>query len=183
MPRPPRDNVAGAVYHITARGNNHEAIFFDDGDRYVYLRMLTAALQRFSMRLYAYVLMTNHVHLLMETLQPNVSVALHHLHGHYAKYVNRRHGRWGHVFGQRFWSEIIDGDAHFLELSRYIPRNPVRAGLVTDPIEYPWSSYAAYVGLDDSAIVDTGPVLELMVRNPAQAPGEFLKFVNEPIRR
>lgn len=183
MPRPLRDNIAGAVYHITARGNNFESIFSDDADRYVYLQILATALRRFSIRLYAYVLMTNHVHLLLETLQPNISVTIHQLHGTYAKYVNRRHGRWGHLFGQRFFSEIITDDDHLLSLSHYIPRNPVRAGLVDDPIDYPWSSYACYLGLADNALVDTGPVLQLIVRNPAHAPAEFQKFVKEPVDR
>jgi len=116
MPRPPRDNIAGAVYHITARGNNFESIFSDDADRYVYLQILATTLRRFSIRLYAYVLMTNHVHLLLETLQPNISVTIHQLHGTYAKYVNRRHGRWGHLFGQRFFSKIITDDDHLLSL-------------------------------------------------------------------
>jgi putative transposase len=183
MPRPPRHNVAGAVYHITARGNNFEAIFFDDADRYVYLRMLAAALRRFSLRLYAYVLMTNHVHLLMQTLHPNVSAAIHQLHGTYAKFINRRHGRWGHVFGQRFFSEIITDDAHLLGLSRYIPRNPVRAGLVEDPAAYPWSSYQFYVGLTENSLVDVAPVLEMIARDPTKAQAEFVKFVREPVRR
>ncbi len=182
MPRAPRDNLDSTVYHITARGNNLEPIYFDDADRYVYLRMLATALKRFSIRLFAYVLMTNHVHLLLETLKPNISATMHQMHGAYAKYINRRHGRWGHLFGQRFFSEIITDDAHFLELSRYIPRNPVRAGLVDDPIDYPWSSYACYLGLGENALVDTGPILELIVRNPAQAPAEFVRFVREPVR-
>jgi putative transposase len=183
MPRPPRDNVAGAVYHITARGNNFEAIFFDDADRFVYLRMLTAALRRFALRLYAYVLMTNHVHLLMETSHPNISSAIHQLHGTYAKYINRRHGRWGHVFGQRFFSEIITDDEHMLGLTQYIPRNPVRAGLVDDPAAYPWSSYHCYVGLPEHSLVDAAPVLDMLSKDPARAQAAFVELVREPVRR
>jgi REP element-mobilizing transposase RayT len=183
MPRPPRLNVAGGVYHITARGNNFEPIFLDDADRYVYLRMLASVSTQLSIRLFAYVLMTNHVHLLWETAHPNLSAAVHRLHGPYARYFNHRHEHWGHVFGQRFYGELITEDDHLLALSQYIPRNPVRAGLVDDPADYPWSSYPWYVGLTENSLVDARPVLELLTRNPDRVPMEFVQALREPVRR
>ncbi|MBI2200549.1 MAG: transposase [Armatimonadetes bacterium] len=116
MSRPPRPAFPGATYHITARGNNGERIFGDDADRYAYLVQLAKALRTMDVRLFAYALMSNHVHLALQTTQPNVSAMVRWLHTRHARQFNRRHGRINHLFGERFHSKVITDDLYLLEL-------------------------------------------------------------------
>lgn len=184
MPRPPRPNAAGTTYHITARGNNRERIFSDRTDRYVYLSLLAKTKRVMALRVFAYVLMTNHVHLVLQTTAPNISAAIHRLHGPYASYFNRRHGRSGHLFGRRFYSEMLADDPHLLQVTSYLHVNPVRAGLVADAAEYPWSSYRCYVGSDSGgSLIDTHPLLELISHDLASGRRAYAKFVEEIARQ
>lgn len=161
MSRPPRPAFAGALYHITARGNNGTALFVDDTDRYRYLSLLAAALRRAEGRLLAYVLMTTHLHLVLQTVHPNVSGLMQWLHTRYARRFNRRHGRIHHLFGERFGSRVIGDDLYLLEATIYVHLNPVRAGLAPHPADYPWSSYPAYVG-GGPHLADPLPVLSIL---------------------
>lgn len=146
MPRQPRVQFEGAIYHLTARGNRRQAIFVDERDRELFLQFLTRVVRRFGWRCHAYCLMTNHYHLLVETPQPNLSVGMHLLNSTYAHRFNWRHGFTGHLFEARFHSVLVERESHFLELLRYIPLNPVRAGLSPTAGDWRWSSYAAATG-------------------------------------
>ncbi len=161
MSRPPRPVFAGAVYHITARGNNGTALFADDVDRYRYLTLLATAVRRLEARLLAYVLMTTHIHLVLQTTQPNVSQVMQWLHTRHARQFNRRHGRMHHLFGERFGSRLVGDDAYLLGATIYVHLNPVRAGVAAHPADYPWSSYPAYVG-GGPHLADPRPVLEIL---------------------
>ena len=156
MPRPPRLCVAGEIYHVTVRGNNRQAIFEDDLDRREYLQLLLDATQQFEITVHAFVLMPNHVHLLLQpTRDQALSQALHLLNTTYTKYVNRRYERVGHLFQGRFHSSHVAQDAYLLVASRYIHNNPVRAGLVTDATAFPWSSIKVLTGeLDSGSSLD-----------------------------
>lgn len=147
MPRRPRLCMAGEVYHVTVRGNNRQAIFEGDLDRREYLQVLLEATQQLEVTVHAFVLMSNHVHLLLQPLRDKaLSQALQLSNATYAKYINHRYGRTGHLFQGRFHSSHVSRDAHLLVVSRYIHNNPVRAGIVKDAVDYPWSSIKVFVG-------------------------------------
>jgi putative transposase len=146
MPRPPRLETPGGVYHVTARGNRRQAIFGDDVDRRRFLDLFDVALRRHRWRHRAYCLMSNHYHLLIETPEPTLSTGMHYLNGVYARRFNERHAVDGHLFDARFGSKLIETEAHFGEVLRYVAFNPVRAGLCAHPAEWPWSSWAGVDG-------------------------------------
>jgi REP element-mobilizing transposase RayT len=147
MSRPPRLDHAGALWHITSRGNDRADIYRDDDDRYRWLRALTRAVDLNAWNLHAYVMMDNHFHLLLGTPERTLSRGMQQLNGGYTQAYNRRHRHIGHLFQGRFGSEPIETEAHLLEVSRYVVLNPVRAGLVNDAADWPWSSYRATAGL------------------------------------
>jgi REP element-mobilizing transposase RayT len=147
MARPLRLEYEGAVYHVTSRGNAREAIFRVDPDRELFLEVLGATVERFGWVCYAYCLMTNHYHLLLETPEPNLSRGMRHLNGVYTQGFNRRHMRVGHVLQGRFKSIVVEKESHLLELARYVVLNPVRAKMVRSARDWPWSSYRATAGL------------------------------------
>ena len=128
MARPLRINVPGAWYHVTARGNERRDIFRDDGDREHFLAQLGATVERYRLRLYGYVLMNNHYHLILEPSEGNLSRAMQWLNVSYSQWFNRRHGRSGHLLQGRFHSIVVEAERWGLELSRYVHLNPIRTG-------------------------------------------------------
>jgi REP element-mobilizing transposase RayT len=146
MARPLRVEFPGGLYHVTARGNGRLAIFVDDSDRERFLAVLASVVGRYHVLCHGYCLMGNHYHLLLETPEANLSRAMRQLNGVYSQSFNRRHGRLGHVLEGRFHAQVVDKEAYLRAVCRYIVLNPVRAGLVTHPGQWPWSSYAATAG-------------------------------------
>lgn len=146
MSRPLRIEFPGALYHVTSRGDRREAIYRDDDDRHLHLAVIGQAMARFAAQVWAYCLMGNHYHLVVQTSQPNLSRLMRHVNGVYTQAFNRRHGLVGHLFQGRFKAILVDGDAYLLTLCRYVERNPVAAGLVGHVGDWPWSSYRAHVG-------------------------------------
>lgn len=144
MARPWRIQYGGAYYHVLSRGNEGRNIFFDDGDRKLFLRTIGETADRFKVDVFAFVLMSNHYHLLLRTNLPNLSRAMQWLGLTYARRLNNRLGRFGHLFHGRFKAMLVENDAYVLELSCYIHRNPLRAGIVKRLIDYRWSSYPVY---------------------------------------
>ena len=147
MARPLRIDVAGALHHVTSRGNERRPIFRSNRDREAFLQFLAEAVKRFGWSVTAWVLMTNHFHLVIQTPEANLSRGMQWLNGTYADWFNRRHKRSGHLFQGRFKSFIIDKETYFTEVLRYVVLNPVRAKIVARPEEYRWSSYCATAGL------------------------------------
>ena len=147
MSRPLRLDHAGAVWHVTCRGNEKREIFRGDDDRRDLLRGLGRVVRVCRWRVHAYVLMGNHYHLLLETPEPNLSWGMRQLNGIYSQAFNRRHDRVGHLFQGRFKAILVEKDAHLLELIRYVVLNPVRAGLVEAPEIWDWSNFRATAGL------------------------------------
>jgi putative transposase len=144
MPRRPRLRVAGLPVHIIQRGNNRRACFFADEDYQFFLIHLARIAKRFRCALHAYVLMTNHFHLLLTSeLEAGPSLLMKFLGQRYVQYVNRTYRRTGSLWGGRFRSSLVQTDRYVLACYRYIEMNPVRADMVRHPIAYPWSSYAA----------------------------------------
>lgn len=146
MTRPIRIEFPGALYHVTARGDRREAIFDDDDDRERFLDILGQVVGDFNWICHAYCLMTNHYHLVVETPNGNLSKGMRQLNGVCTQSSNRRHQRSGHLFQGRYKAILVDMDSYLLELSRYVVLNPVRAGMVKSPEEWPWSSYNATIG-------------------------------------
>ena len=144
MARPLRLEFAGALYHLTARGNARADIFLDDADRRLFLELLGKEITQQGWRCYAYCLMSNHYHLLIETPEANLVSGMRRFNGVYTQAFNRRHGRVGHVFQGRYKSIVVDKDSYGLELCRYIVLNPVRARMVKR--DWAWSSYRATAG-------------------------------------
>jgi putative transposase len=147
MSRPLRILADSALYHVVARGNAKMAIYDDDVDRCRFLTTLATVVDRYRIECHAYCLMPNHYHLILRTLEPNLSAAMQYLNSVYAQWWNRRHTRVGHVLQGRFKAQLIQRDGYFLEACRYVVLNPVRAGLVTCVEEFAWSSYRATAGL------------------------------------
>jgi REP element-mobilizing transposase RayT len=145
--RPLRLLAPGALYHVVARGNAKRVIYSDDLDRSRFLRILGAAVRRRRVECHAYCLMSNHYHLVLQTMEPNLSSAMQFVNGLYAQEWNKRHGQVGHVFQGRFKAQLIEMQDYFLEACRYVVLNPVRAGMVEQPENFAWSSYAATAGL------------------------------------
>lgn len=146
MVRPLRIEFPGALYHVTARGDRREPIFEDDEDRRVFLSTLAEVVERCNWICHAYCLMTNHYHLVVATPDANISKGMRQLNGVFTQASNRRHGRVGHLFQGRFKGILVDKEGYLLELTRYVVLNPVRAGMVAQTGQWPWSSYRAMVG-------------------------------------
>jgi putative transposase len=149
MPRTARLVASGATYHLTALGTGSEAVFRTERDGRHFMTLLERVIQRHRWNCLVYCLMPTHYHLMVETPESDADLArgMHRLNGCYAQSFNRRQGRFGHLFAERFYSGMVTNDSHMLEVIRYVARNPVRAGLCSSPGEWRWSSYAASIGL------------------------------------
>jgi REP element-mobilizing transposase RayT len=182
MARPLRIAPPGGIFHVTARGNRRQEIFFDDRDRLRFLEMFGTAVSRHDWRCHAYCLMPNHFHLMIETPAGDISAGMQRLNGGYAQWFNRRHEFDGHLFQSRFYSVLLESNWHLLELSRYIVLNPVRARLCRDPAEWRWSSYRAYMALarrPEFLTVDW--LLEQFGSDSQRARTVFRRFVGEAL--
>jgi putative transposase len=152
MARPLRIEYPGAFYHVINRGNAGESIVASERDSVRFLEYLGKTVERFSIVIHTYCLMSNHYHLLIETPYPNLSLAIQWLSVSYAAYFNRKHLRSGHLFQGRFKSILVDADEYLTSLSRYIHLNPVRAKVATKPEDYRWSSYPAFIGKTEAPV-------------------------------
>ncbi len=177
-----RIEYPGAVYHVTARGNARMPVFENNGDRASFLDLIEEAVERFNWRCYAYCLMDNHYHLLVETVAGNLSVGMRHSNGVYTQRFNRGHHRVGHLFQGRFKSIMVDRDAYLLELCRYIVLNPVRAGMVERPEDYVWSSYRATAGVSREAVfLASDWILSQFAAKKGTARKRYMEFVRAGI--
>ena len=146
MARPLRLEFSGACYHVTARGNRREAIFRDDSDRLRFIDLLAKEVGQQGWILYAFCLMDNHYHLLLETPEPNLVGGMRRLNGAYTQAFNRRHRLVGHLLQGRYKAILVDQESYLLELCRYVVLNPVRAKAVKSVNDWPWSSYLPTAG-------------------------------------
>lgn len=179
MSRPLRIEYAGAVYHVTSRGNEKKTVFKDDADRPNFLNTLQHVNKRYNWICHAYCLMTNHYHLLIETPDGNLSLGMRQLNGVYTQFFNKRHGRTGHLFQGRYKAILIQKDSHLLEVCRYVVLNPVRAKMVAKPEEYVWSSYLAMAGrAKPHPSLTTEWVLGQFSGKRGKAEGEYRQFVS-----
>ncbi|MCH7702062.1 MAG: transposase [Planctomycetes bacterium] len=178
MARPLRISFDGALYHVMSRGNARQPIVRDDKDRRRRADWLAGTVEACRWRLHAYCLMNNHEHLFVETPEGNLSASMQRLNGSYTSYFNRRHRRVGHLFQGRFKAVIIESEGHYLEISRYIHLNPVRARLAERPEDWAWSSYSGYVRQSQAQPwVTYRRVLREFGRNAAQARRAYRRYV------
>jgi REP element-mobilizing transposase RayT len=180
MARRPRVEFTGVFYHVICRGNQRQKIFRNDRDRKRYLELLAKLKQAYGFRVHAYVLMENHVHLLLEAGKVPLSRVMQRFGSGYTQYFNWRHKLVGHLFQGRYKAILCDKDSYLLELSRYLHLNPVRAKVVRDPADYVWSSYRSYVTHGNrQPWFDTTEVLGQFSRTVRQAKKLYRKFVWE----
>ncbi len=179
MARKPRIDFPGALFHVIARGNRRATIFHDADDYTAYLDRLERYRQRDEVTVHAYVLMTNHVHLLVETDAHPLSRTMQALQFTYSQYYNRRYDKSGHVFQGRYQAILCDREAYLLELVRYLHLNPARIRTPLSPWTYRWSSHAAYVGRSSPVQVNTAAVLGIFHRQVDPARQAYRKFLQE----
>lgn len=184
MARPLRLQFPGGIHHVTARGNDRRAVFEDDADCSRFLIVLASVVARYHVHCHAYCLMGNHYHLLLETPEGNLSVAMRQLNGVYTQRFNRRHERCGHVLQGRFGAQVVDGDAYLHEVCRYIVLNPVRAGLVSHPRDWGWSSFRATAGEAAAPGFLTVDWVRALSGTTSEAPAAaYVRFVEAGIGR
>jgi REP element-mobilizing transposase RayT len=182
MARALRTDFAGALHHVTSRGNERRPIFYDDHDREAFLGFLGEAVVRFGWSITAFVLMTNHFHLLVQTPEANLSRGMQWFNTSYAVWFNRRHNRSGHLYGGRFKAFLIEKETYFLEALRYVVLNPVRAGMVEHPEQYRWSSYRATAGLEPAPEwLDVRGALDPLAPELSLAEEYYAEFVAQKI--
>jgi putative transposase len=142
MARPLRLEFAGAIYHVTSRGDRQEPIYRNDGDRYAWLSILASVCARFHWNIHAFCLMGNHYHIVVETPDGNLARGMRQLNGEYTQRFNFRNSVIGHLFQGRYKAILVQRQTYLLALSRYVVLNPVRAGMVASADQWPWSSYS-----------------------------------------
>jgi REP element-mobilizing transposase RayT len=178
MTRPLRIEFEGAIYHVTARGNRQESIFYSDDDRNTFLRILGRVVERYNWVCHAYCLMDNHYHLLIETPEANLSAGMRQLNGVYTQTLNRTHCKVGHVFQGRFKSILVEKESYLLELCRYIVLNPVRVSCCSKPEDWPWSSYVATVtGKNRPDWLTVDWILAQFSKRRSEAKNKYRQFV------
>ncbi len=181
MARPLRIEYEGAVYHVTARGNERGKIFFSKRDYQKFKEYITAAKEKYGLILHSYVLMTNHYHLIIETPATNLSKIMHYINSSYTTYTNIKRKRKGHLFQGRYKAILVDKDNYLLELSRYIHLNPVRAKMAQKPGDYPYSSYKSYVTELAENIVSRDTILEMLTTRTKEAAEHYRNFVESAL--
>ncbi|PMO34085.1 REP-associated tyrosine transposase [Vibrio breoganii] len=182
MSRPLRLEFAGALYHVTARGNERNWIFSQDDDFTLYLTVLDEVCERYNWVIHAYCLMSNHYHLLLETPDGNLSKGMRQLNGVFTQKINRKHNRVGHLFQGRYKSIVVDQETYLLELCRYIVLNPVRAKMVDTPDEWQWSSWPNMVGNNSSPDwLSTDSILLQFASDRDKAVDAYKRFVAEGV--
>jgi REP element-mobilizing transposase RayT len=170
----------GGIYHVTARGNAGTAIYLDESDRGTFLDLLGREVEQQGWRCFAFCLMDNHYHLLLQTPEANLSRGMRRLNGVYTQRFNRRHRRTGHLLQGRFKSIVIDKDSYLKELCRYVVLNPVRAGMVRSTKDWRWSSYRVTAGQTNTPKwLDVQAVLALFDTERKTACQLYRRFVSE----
>ena len=159
MARKKREWYPGAIYHITTRGNHKNDIFRDGEDYVIYMRFLQESIESFKSKLICYCLMTNHVHLIIETGNITISELMKKLNFLYTKNFNVKYNLVGHLFQGRYFSELIQTDSYLLEASKYLHLNPVKAKMVDLPESYKWSSYKMYIGTMEEDLITSSKIL------------------------
>jgi putative transposase len=184
MPRKPRIEVPGGLYHVVTRGNDQQPIYADDALRRLHLLILDRTAGRFGWRVYAYCLMDNHFHRVIRIGAGGLSAGMQVLNGSFALAANQHTARSDHLFGKRFWSALLETDHHLLEACRYTVLNPCRAGMRNDPGAYAWSSYRSSAGIDVApSFLALGELWDLFDPRAVAARHAYRRFVRDGLVR
>jgi len=182
MGRPARIQFSGACYHVTLHGNNRQDIFLTNQDRRYFLSLLKTHKERFELLVYAYCMLPNAVHLVIETKRPNLSRVMQGFSTIYTKYFNFAHNMSGHVFQGRYKSLIIEKESYLVDVTRHVHLEPARSGMKEKPWRYPWSSAAAYVEWGEGerdGLVDSDVVLSLLAKNRLKQSVRYLQQLKD----
>ena len=179
MARKPRVYYPGALYHVTLRGNAGQAIFFDNRDRTRFYLLLQEGVERFRHRIHAFCLMSNHIHVAIQVGDIPLSRIIQNLSFRYTRWINWCQSRSGHLFQGRYKAVLVDADAYLLELTRYIHLNPVRAGIVKEPEDYPWSGHRAYLGREAIPWLTTDWVLAQFSKRISSGRRAYGRFIHD----
>lgn len=179
MARKPRIHLPGGVYHVIFRGNGGQPVFLLDNDRYRFYLLLQEGAARFGYRIHAFCLMTNHIHLALQVSDIPLHRGMQNLSFRYTRWINWREKRIGHLFQGRYKAVLVDGDSYLLELVRYIHLNPIRAGMVKNLVDYPWSSHRAYLGTETFPWLTSEWVLGQFGTLPAQVRTGYERFMTD----
>ncbi len=180
MGRKPRIHLPGGFYHVILRGNDRQVIFHEDSDRERFCVLAEQGLERFQHRIHAFCLMINHVHLIVQVGEAPLSRIVQSLASSYARSINRKYNRCGHLFQNRYRVVLVDVDPYLLELIRYVHLNPVRAHIVSEPDCFKWSSHRRYLGERLFPWVTTGFVLGMFAERVSTARRLYSDFVRMP---
>lgn len=181
MPHKPCIHYPGAVYHVILRGNARQDIFFGETDRCRFSLLVQEGTERFGHRIIAFCQLTNHVHLAIQVGDVPLSCIIQNLSFRYTRWINWRQQRCGHLFQGRYKAVLVDAHTHLLELTAYIHLNPVRAGMIEKPQNYPWSSHRAYLGMESVPWLFSEYVLRHFSNKLQQARSLFSEFVIDRI--
>jgi len=181
MARKPRIEFPGALYHVIARGNHRNQIFLTPNDYEKYLSLIERYKERYDFRLYAYALLSNHLHLLVETADIPLSKIMQGLQQTYTQFFNWKYGKVGHLFQGRYKAIICQKNTYLLELIRYVHVNPIRAGVVKSITHYPWTSYRSYLKNKKDKLIDADDVLAQFGHDRITARRYFQQFVRAGI--
>ena len=176
MARKPRVHYEGALYHVIVRGNNRSYIFRNKDNKETYKKIIAKYKKRYRFKLYAYCIMDNHAHLLIEVADIPISKSMQGIQQVFTQNYNRKNNTTGHIFEQRYKSFLCDKETYLLSLIRYIHQNPVRANL-TDALNYQWSSHREYIG--NSELADVNFPLSLFSTHKKKAIKRYLTFMDE----
>ena len=181
MARPLRIEYEGAFYHVTSRGNERKRIFSAKADYNQFKRYLQKAQEKYGYRLHSYVLMQNHYHLIIETPEGNLSKVMQYINGSYTNFINHRKRRSGHLFQGRYKAILVDVDSYLLQLSQYVHLNPVRAGIVSQPEAYPYSSYKSFISKKGEEIVTRDLIWGMITKHGRLGPERYRFFVERAL--
>lgn len=177
MPRAPRLHVPGGLYHAVLRGNHQHVIFDGGADYRTFEDILSRALPRYGARLHAYCWMTNHVHLAVQVGDVRLGRLMQAVASSYARRKQQQVPTTGHLFERRYRAILVDNDAYWLTVIRYIHRNPVEAGIVADPADYRWSSHRGYLGRGRPPWLTTAPTLAMFGCGAVDSVAAYRRFV------
>lgn len=179
MPRAKRNLVRGGIYHVTSRGNRKQPVFLSNGDHELFLETACRVADRRQWSVHSYCLMPNHYHLLLETPEADLSAGMQEINGAYGAWFNRLHGFVGHVFQGRFKAALVESNGHLLHLTRYIARNPVRAGLCASAADWQWSSFHEVLSASPGRFGFSCSVLRFFGEDEGRARDVFRSFVED----
>ena len=177
MPRQARKKSRTGIYHIMIRGINRQTIFETDEDYIKFIDTIQKSKEKSGFELYGYCLMGNHIHLLLREVKEPLSLSIQRMCSSFVYWYNWKYDRFGHLFQERYKSEVVENEAYLMTVLRYIHQNPIKAGITNSLTGYKWSSYREYVGKQN--VIDNKIILELFAKEKQLAQKEFEKFMNK----